>query len=212
MKTQICLLFFFSVIYLSSCEGPKGDPGPIGIPSPPPAQAKQGFIRGELSTIIGKNTEKFKFDFQGKNYGDENYYEVINDTITNISIGKIYAKDGEPYINGKCLLAFTVKSLKYLANPVGNSLQINFRKELKTGELLDVGVYGSIPKMALPISDEITVSELTYDSTKRIINGKFSAKINQNDAAGNKLYQHVITNGSFNSELFRQFRNAKRIE
>ncbi len=204
------LLFALLVsIFISSCEGPKGDPGPIGIPSPPPTQARQGFIKGSLNTKVDGMPKDFNFDFEGKNYGDENYYEVINDSITNISIGKIYATNGEPYISGKCLLAFTVKDMKNLQNPKSNAIQLNFRKDLTKAQLLDVNVYSMLLRGSIRTNDSISFTEVKYDSISRIIQGKFYARIFQRDAAGNAIYENKISNGSFNSEIYRQFRNSK---
>ncbi len=211
MKTKTCLLHLLSIISLSCCEGPKGDPGPIGLPSPPPTQAKQGFIKGILTTQMDGKPKDFKFDFQGKNYGDENYYEVINDSVTNISVGKIYARDGEPYVNGKCLLAFTVKNLKSLTlKPISvnpTSVQLNFRKDMNNSQLLDAIVY-SIPLT----KDSLSFTEVQYDSISKVIKGKFYSKIFQRNAEGKDIYANTISDGSFSSEIYRQLRNNKRVE
>lgn len=207
-KSKIGLFSIMSIVFLIGCEGPKGDPGPIGLTGPLPTQAREGFIKGSLKTKIDKDFKDFNFDFQGKNYGDENYYEVINDTVTNISVGKIYAVNGDTYVNGKCLLAFTVKGMKNLDSLKAVSLQLNFKREI-SGQFYDGIVYSMPTTRFFQSQDSIRFTEVKYDTTTKIIQGKFYAKIFQRDASGNPLYENTISNGSFYSVIYRQYRNNK---
>lgn len=210
---------FFAIaiaLLLFNCKGKDGAPGPEGTAPAISIQnllTKEGSMKATMSVISDGKPASFNFDFQGYFPGSQSTYTTVNDTLTEISIFKSYANDGEGYISGNMSLSFDVNNLTSLKNLKFTYFSIDATKQLATRKLLDISARADMGNSLASESVPVIITDLKYNASTGIISGKFSgfAYTQSNFGGGNNdATKNPITNGTFSTVLYQATKNQRK--
>ncbi|HEX8547743.1 MAG TPA: hypothetical protein VF691_12330 [Cytophagaceae bacterium] len=200
-----------------NCKGPKGEPGPGGEPfkltEESLIEGKEGYIKGALTTNVEGVPTTYNIDFQGNYILEYSSFTKKSEELTEINIEKYYAKDGEQFKSANISLRLAVKSLKDLKDATLERISFYGTKSLSPNKILDINFsgddFGSTGE-----ADVMNLSELKYDSTTQVIEGKFDAVVNYrrylDNGVESKIVTSTIQNGSFKSKLVQVVQNGRQ--
>ncbi len=219
MKTNYFLPIMLAASLLFNCKGKDGAPGPVGATGPMLTeenyiQEKEGYMKATLTGTIEGKPETFNFDFQGIYGNTQNTFQILSDTQTAISISKYYAKDGDLLQSGRMDLDFTVGNLLSLSKKKITRFSCYATKEISPLKILQLDVYGYASSNSFPEENAsvFALTDLKYNPTNNIIEGKFTATIKQSIYNnGVPTYKtSTITNGSFSTKLVQEVTNTRK--